>query len=107
TALWDRRVCVLQVTDATGAAVRVRALVSAADAPTLWDLRCLVRERLVDWVREQQPQALPRVRAEVAAPAADGAGAVAAALGDGAGTPRPEKRRDGPSTGISPTDRRH
>ncbi|HEY0449071.1 mechanosensitive ion channel family protein [Actinophytocola sp.] len=61
--LWDRRVCVLQVTDAVNALVRVRALVSASDAPTLWDLRCLVRERLVTWVCETEPDALPKLRA--------------------------------------------
>jgi small-conductance mechanosensitive channel len=65
TDLWDGRVCVLQVTEATGGMIRVRALVSAEDAPRLWDLRCLVRERLVEWVREQRPTALPRMRAEV------------------------------------------
>ncbi|WJK39385.1 mechanosensitive ion channel [Solwaraspora sp. WMMA2056] len=63
--LWDGRVCVLQVTDATGGTVRLRALVSAADSPSLWDLRCLVREHLVRWVRDQRPTALPRWRAEV------------------------------------------
>lgn len=63
--LWDGRVCVLQVTEATGGMVRVRALVSANDAPGLWDLRCLVREHLVAWIREQRPTALPRMRAEV------------------------------------------
>ncbi|SHF01920.1 mechanosensitive ion channel family protein [Streptoalloteichus hindustanus] len=66
TDLWDGRVCVLQVTEATHALVRVRALVSAADGPTLWDLRCLVREGLVDWLRREHPDSLPRVR--VAAP---------------------------------------
>ncbi|RKR91568.1 mechanosensitive ion channel-like protein [Micromonospora pisi] len=65
TELWDGRVCVLQVTDAVGGLVRVRALVSAADAPSLWDLRCLVREHLVAWIRDQRPIALPRTRAEV------------------------------------------
>ncbi|SBT38039.1 mechanosensitive ion channel family protein [Micromonospora auratinigra] len=65
TELWDGRVCVLQVTDATGGTVKVRALVSAADAGSLWDLRCLVREHLVAWIRDQLPTALPRVRAEV------------------------------------------
>ncbi|MGC1212965.1 MAG: mechanosensitive ion channel domain-containing protein, partial [Micromonospora sp.] len=55
--LWDGRVCVLQVTDATGGMIRVRALVSAADAGSLWDLRCLVREHLVAWVRDQRPTA--------------------------------------------------
>ncbi|MEV4756704.1 mechanosensitive ion channel domain-containing protein [Micromonospora sp. NPDC049559] len=63
--LWDGRVCVLQVTDAVGGLVRVRALVSAPDAPSLWDLRCLIREHLVGWIRDQRPTALPRMRAEV------------------------------------------
>jgi hypothetical protein len=68
TDLWDKRTGVLQVTEAVGSFVRVRALVSAEDAPTLWDLRCLVRERLVCWLREQHPEALPRIRAEVGEP---------------------------------------
>jgi len=63
--LWDGRVCVLQVTGATGGTVRLRALVSAADAGSLWDLRCLVREHLVAWVREKEPTALPRTRTEL------------------------------------------
>jgi hypothetical protein len=66
--LWDERVSLLQVTEATGSHVRVRCLVSAADADTLWDLRCLVRERLVEWLRDRQPQSLPRIRAEIDRP---------------------------------------
>ncbi|TDB77665.1 mechanosensitive ion channel family protein [Micromonospora sp. KC723] len=65
TDLWDGRVCVLQVTDATGGLVKLRALVSAADAGSLWDLRCLVREHLVCWIRDQRPTALPRTRTEI------------------------------------------
>ncbi|MGA4731433.1 mechanosensitive ion channel family protein [Micromonospora taraxaci] len=65
TELWDGRVCVLQVTDATGGMVRIRALVSAADAGSLWDLRCLVREHLVTWIRDNRPTAMPRVRTEL------------------------------------------
>jgi hypothetical protein len=38
--------------------------VSAHDAPTLWDLRCAVRESLVSWLREHHREALPRVRNE-------------------------------------------
>jgi hypothetical protein len=63
--LWDERVNVLQVTDAVGGMIQVRALVSAYDAPTLWDLRCAVRESLVDWLRQHHADALPRVRNEV------------------------------------------
>ncbi|MEU9506260.1 mechanosensitive ion channel domain-containing protein [Micromonospora sp. NPDC048170] len=65
TDLWDGRVCVLQVTDATGGTVKVRALVSAADAGSLFDLRCLVREHLVSWIRDHQPTAMPRMRTEI------------------------------------------
>jgi small-conductance mechanosensitive channel len=65
TELWDGRVCVLQVTDAIGGMIRLRALVSANDAGSLWDLRCLVRERLVAWVFEHRQDSLPRVRADV------------------------------------------
>jgi small-conductance mechanosensitive channel len=69
--LWDGRVCVLQVTDATGGVIQLRALVSAADAGSLWDLRCLVREQLVAWIRDHRPVALPRVRAELGTSAVD------------------------------------
>lgn len=62
TDLFDGRTKVLQVTEATGGLVRVRVLVSAADSAALWDLRCLVREELVEWVREQDRAALPRQR---------------------------------------------
>jgi small-conductance mechanosensitive channel len=65
TDLWDKRVNVLQVIDALGGQVRLRALVSAVDAPTLWDLRCHVRERLVGWLRAEHPEALPRSRIDV------------------------------------------
>lgn len=53
--LWDRRVAVLQVVDATGGRVRVQAVVSAADAPRLADLRCDVREALVEHLAHARP----------------------------------------------------
>jgi hypothetical protein len=45
--------------------VRVRVLVTAKDAPTLFDLRCLVRERLIDWMQRYSPTSLPRQRVEL------------------------------------------
>ncbi|HEX9999908.1 MAG TPA: mechanosensitive ion channel family protein [Actinoplanes sp.] len=63
--LRDGRVCVLQVTEALGGMVRLRALVSAADAPAVWDLRCLVRERLVAYVWDHHRDVLPRVRNDI------------------------------------------
>jgi small-conductance mechanosensitive channel len=62
--LWDERVKVLQVTDAVGSVVRVRVLVSAKDGPTLFDLRCQVREVLVVWLQREHEGALPRIRTE-------------------------------------------
>ncbi len=62
TALWDRRVSVLQVSAATDGFVRVRILVSAADAGSLFDLRNYVREQLVEWVQLESPGAMPRTR---------------------------------------------
>jgi small-conductance mechanosensitive channel len=64
--LWDRRDWVLQVTDVLpNGLVQLRALMSAADSASAWDLRCDVREHLVDFIREKHPEALPRLRAEV------------------------------------------
>jgi small-conductance mechanosensitive channel len=61
--LWDGRVWVLQVTDATEQTMELRALMSAPDAPTAWDLRCHVREKLIEFLRENYPKAMPRTRA--------------------------------------------
>lgn len=62
--LWDGRDKSMQVTNATNTLVRVRALVSAKDAGTLWDLRCHVKERLVKWIQRHEPDSLPRVRVD-------------------------------------------
>lgn len=64
---WDRRVQVLQVTDATDRAMQLRVLVSSADSGLNWDLRCRVREGLLTFVQTHYPQYLPRARAEVSA----------------------------------------
>jgi small-conductance mechanosensitive channel len=64
--LWDGKVCGLQVTNATATTVEMRALVSAADSPTAWNLRCLVRERLIDFLQRNHPLSLPRTRVAVA-----------------------------------------
>lgn len=64
--LWDRRDWNLSVTDvADSGFVELRAVMSAWDSSSLWDLRCDVREHLVGHVREKYPQFLPRLRAEV------------------------------------------
>lgn len=59
---WDGKVNVLQVTNATEKTVEVRALVSAVDSPTAWDLRVSVREKLITFLQENYPESLPRTR---------------------------------------------
>ncbi len=61
--LWDQRVCVLQVTDTKDRVLELRALVSAANASDLWDLRCAVREQLIAYLQQHYPDSLPRTRA--------------------------------------------
>jgi small-conductance mechanosensitive channel len=68
TKLWDGKLCQLQVTDATAQTLELRALVSAANSDNLWDLRCLVREKLVQYLQENHPEALPRTRVHLDAP---------------------------------------
>ncbi len=63
--LWDGEAWGLQVTETSEQGVTVRALMSAANSGDLWDLRCLVREKLVAFVAERYPASLPRLRAEV------------------------------------------
>ena len=64
---WDGRVRNVQVTDSSERAMQLRILVSSADSGRAFDLRCEVREGLVDFIQRQFPQALPRMRADVAA----------------------------------------
>jgi small-conductance mechanosensitive channel len=63
--LWDKKVNVLQVSDASEHAIQVRALMSAADSGSAWDLRCEVREKLLEFVQQKYPQCLPRNRNEL------------------------------------------
>ena len=68
--LWDGQVAKLQVTDAKEGSIELRALVSARNAPQSWDLRCEIREKLVAFIRDEMPEALPRDRA-ILIPSAD------------------------------------
>jgi hypothetical protein len=65
TDLWDDKAWVLQVTNSTDRTVELRALMSASDAPTAWNLRCEVREKLIEFIQRNYPDGLPKVRAEI------------------------------------------
>ena len=68
--LWDGAVVNLQVIDADARTIQLRALVSARNAPQSWDLRCEIREKLIAYIRDEMPEALPRERA-ILMPAGD------------------------------------
>ena len=61
---WDRKVCGLQVTDAKQSTIEVRALVSSTDPGKAFDLRCEVREGLIQFLCRNYPESLPRIRVE-------------------------------------------
>ncbi|MGP4002825.1 mechanosensitive ion channel family protein [Streptomyces sp. 8N706] len=60
-AAWDGREWGVAVTDTTPSTMVVRALVTARDADAVWTVRCEVRERVVAWLCDKHPYALPRV----------------------------------------------
>ena len=62
---WDGRLAMIQVTEGGERAMQLRCLVSAASAGQAWDLRCEVREALIDFIQREYPQCLPRLRADV------------------------------------------
>jgi small-conductance mechanosensitive channel len=62
--LWNGKVVSLQVSDCKDTTIELRALVSANNASATWDLRCEVREKLIDFLRREYPSALPRRRYE-------------------------------------------
>lgn len=64
-ARWDGRVCVAQIVEADRTTVQLRMLVSARNSGDLFDLRCAVRERMIDFLLAHHPEALPRMRADI------------------------------------------
>jgi small-conductance mechanosensitive channel len=64
SSLWDRKVVKLQVTDLRENVVEVRGLVSAASPDILFELRCEVREKMLDYLRAAFPDAMHRLGVE-------------------------------------------
>ncbi len=62
--LWDGRVAVLQVTNWTEKVVELRCLVSTSNASAAFDLRCLIREHLLQFIQNNYPHSLPTTRIE-------------------------------------------
>lgn len=64
---WDGRVAILQVTDHRADALELRGLLSARNAGVAFDLRCEVREAMLDFLRTEMPEALVRSRQRIEA----------------------------------------
>ncbi|MGM9512258.1 mechanosensitive ion channel family protein [Larkinella sp. GY13] len=60
--LWDREVCVVQVTDTQPTCVVIRILTSSRNAPESFDLRCFLRENIIAFLRDAYPESLPQTR---------------------------------------------
>jgi small-conductance mechanosensitive channel len=59
---WDGRVSNIQVTDTSEKAVQLRVLVSSSNAGNNWDLRCFLREHLLQFIVENHSDYLPQLR---------------------------------------------
>lgn len=64
TSLWGGKVCGVQVSDSDRYTMQLRALMDARNSGDAWDLRCLVREKLIDFLQKNYPGSLPRYRGE-------------------------------------------
>jgi small-conductance mechanosensitive channel len=62
--LWDRKAKAIQVTDCKERVIEVRALMSARNSGDAFDLRCLVREKLIEFIQREYPEALPKTRTQ-------------------------------------------
>ena len=65
--LFDGRNLSLLMTEARPESVELRLSMSAKTIGDLWNLRCAVREHMLDWLRREKPDALIRHRLEVEA----------------------------------------
>jgi len=65
TPLWNRQLCQLQVSDSDQLTMQLRALMDVRNSSDAWDLRCLVREKLIAFMQKNYPECLPRHRAEL------------------------------------------
>jgi small-conductance mechanosensitive channel len=59
---WDGKVCGLQVTNLSERTMELRCLVSSPDSGKNFDLRCMVREQMIAYIRKNYPDAFPTTR---------------------------------------------
>lgn len=69
---WDGNLVKLQVTDADPVSMQLRVLASARSSGDAFELRCEIREKLIDFLQRELPEALPRQRQQSLTPAPAG-----------------------------------
>ncbi|HWC61888.1 MAG TPA: mechanosensitive ion channel domain-containing protein [Verrucomicrobiae bacterium] len=62
---WDKRYWNLQVTDTSERTMQVRVLATAADSGKAWNLRCEIREKVIEMIQSKYPQSLPKIRGDL------------------------------------------
>lgn len=62
--LWDGQVNVLQVTDFREQTMEIRCLMSCRNSGQAFDLRCYIREKMIEYIRTNFPDALSKTRIE-------------------------------------------
>jgi small-conductance mechanosensitive channel len=65
TNLWDKRKSALLITAADDKTMEVRATMSSKDSDDSWDLQCLIREKMITYIRDHYPDMLPTARVEI------------------------------------------
>jgi small-conductance mechanosensitive channel len=62
---WDKRFWNLQVTETNERAMQLRVLATSSDASKAWNLRCEIREKLLNYIQSNKSRNLPRFRTEL------------------------------------------
>jgi small-conductance mechanosensitive channel len=61
---WNQGTYALHVSDSDDVSLQLRLTASAPTAGQAWELRCEIREKMIDFLRREHPHALPRARNE-------------------------------------------
>jgi small-conductance mechanosensitive channel len=64
SAHWDKVAFAVEVTDTNDRSMEIRVLGSAPDSGQAWNLRCELREKAINFIRQNYPQCLPKIRLE-------------------------------------------
>ncbi|WP_345191831.1 mechanosensitive ion channel family protein [Algibacter agarivorans] len=60
--LWNKKTADLLVTKVDQLTIEIRTSFSAKNASDIWDLRCTIREQLIEFMQKNHPASLPKIR---------------------------------------------